>query len=88
VIEGAEKLGKLAAEVMQMIDEATIEDGCEARVGAVAVVVELNVDEDDGPGFTEIRYRHSDSRRWVQAGFFEAATRAVIEGVETEGDDD
>jgi hypothetical protein len=71
-------LGQLAAELMESIEG----DYPEARLGVVAVVVEL----DEG-GATSIVYRCSDARRWVQAGLFAAAGRAVIDSSETEYDD-
>lgn len=70
-------LGELAAEVMERIER---EYGDEATVGICAVVVEVDVPSDDpeDPGFTEILYRCTDQRRWVQAGLFDAAKRAVF----------
>lgn len=69
-------IGRLAAEVMEFVDQY---EG-KATTGVVAVVVEVNVDVPDEPGYTEIAYRCSDNRRWVQAGLFDSATRAVLAG--------
>lgn len=69
-------IGELAAEFMDELEERY---GASAQLKTLAVVVEVEIDEEDGPGWTEILYRCSDNRRWVQAGFFTAATRAVYE---------
>jgi hypothetical protein len=39
-IEGGEKIGILAAELMESIEEADVDQGLEATIGTVAVVVE------------------------------------------------
>lgn len=65
-------LGALAAEFMQTVEESFEDD---ATLGVVAIVVEVNVEGD--PGHTEVLYRCSDNRRWVQRGLFSAADRAV-----------
>jgi hypothetical protein len=69
-------VGSLAADIMDAVEEEYGENSS-ASVGIVAVVAEVNVDEEDGPGFTHVLYRCSDNRRWVQAGLFDAAKLAV-----------
>ena len=71
-VEGAEKIGTLAAEFMEQIEHSDVADGCTAQIRTVALVVEIDVDEEDGPGFTGIRTRCSEPRRWVQIGLLEA----------------
>lgn len=68
------ELGKAAAELMDSLAESY--DGLDASIGTVAIVVEVEV-TDDGPGWTSIDYRCTDGRRWLQAGLFAAAQRAV-----------
>lgn len=73
-------VGLVAAELMERIQD-DYGDGVE--VGTVAVVVELDLpasEENDDMGATEITCRCSDDRRWVQAGLFEQAKRAVQNG--------
>lgn len=71
------ELGSLTAEFMSDIEG---QFGESASLGVVAVVVEIDVPGEDSehPGYTEILYRCSDQRRWVQQGFFQAAKRAVF----------
>lgn len=76
-IAGGEKIGFLAADVMESIEKATPPDGHSPSIGVVAIVVEINTEEEDGPGMTDVIYRCSDQRRWVQAGFFKRAGDAV-----------
>lgn len=73
-------MGVLVAELM---DTIAGEYGEDVTVGTVAVVVEI-----DGGEWTQVRYRCSDPRSWVQEGFFLAAQRAVIAGRETPDEDD
>lgn len=63
-------MGVLVAELMDTIAD---EYGEDAKIGTVAVVVEIDHDE-----WTQVRYRCSDTRSWVQEGFFRAAQHAVI----------
>lgn len=70
----AARIGKLAAEVMEI---AEAHEG-DATVGVVAVVVEVNVEEPDQDPYTNVFYRCSDQRRWIQAGLFDSAKRAVL----------
>jgi hypothetical protein len=74
-------IGQIAAELMERLEDTTVlADGETGRVGIVAVVAEVTVDEPAGPGRTHVTYRCSDPRRWIQAGLFEQARRAVVEG--------
>lgn len=79
MIEGAEKLGTLAAEFMEQIEEADVAEGCTARIRTVVMVAEIDVDDVDGPGFTGIRTRCSEARRWVQVGLLDAGKRHILE---------
>jgi hypothetical protein len=72
-------MGVLVAELMDTIAD---EYGEDVKIGTVAVVVELDCDE-----WTQVRYRCSDPRSWVQEGFFRAAQHAVVACRET-GDDE
>lgn len=80
------KIGRIAAEVMERVENEKPDDGEELSIGTVAVIVEVLADEEDGPGWSWISYRCSDVRPWVQAGLFGAATRAVWKGHVAEGD--
>jgi hypothetical protein len=80
------RLGQLAAELMDRIAEEYAEADGTPTLGIVAVVAEVNVDRDDGTGWTSVDYRCSDSRRWVQVGLFDAAKRAVLHSAEDEDD--
>ncbi len=73
-------LGSLAADVMEQIEGLY---GGEAELGTVAIIAEINV-EDDEFGTNVIVYKCSDSRRWIQMGLFEAAKMAVGNGSEQE----
>jgi len=68
-------LGELAAEFMDALER---DFGQDATLGTVAIVAEIDIADDDGPGYCVIRYRCSDRRRWIQAGFFQAASRAAV----------
>lgn len=69
------RLGTVAAELMErLINDHADTDG--AHVGVVAVVAEVT-GSIDGEECTWIEYRCSDSRRWIQAGLFDHAIRAV-----------
>lgn len=88
-VEGSEKIGLVAAQMMEIIDDDYEHD---IEIGIVAILVEVNgtnpelVDDHDlnpddeylAGQFSEVRYRCSDARRWVQIGFFKAAERAVL----------
>lgn len=71
-------VGVVAAELMESLADEY--DGDEVQVGTVAVVVELDLPADEGEelGSTEIRYRCTDGRRWIQAGLFDQARRTVF----------
>lgn len=77
----ASELGVLVAGFMESIET---DFGEHATLGTIAVIAEVNVDEENDPnghGYTQLTYRCSDQRRWVQSGFFEAAKRATVDGV-------
>jgi hypothetical protein len=75
------RLGELAAELMEALED---EHGEEARLGVVAVVVEVTGADDE---WTAVQYRCSDPRRWIQSGLFAAAGRAVIDSSEDVDED-
>jgi hypothetical protein len=80
-VNGQERIGHVAADLMESVEHSELPDGLtNPRVRTVAVVVEIETDSEDPdePGTTEVFYRCSDQRRWVQIGFFEAAQRAVL----------
>lgn len=85
-VETAE-LGKLAAEFMAEVEEKF---GDNASLGVFAIILEVDVpaESDDDPGWTEILYRCSDQRRWLQSGLFAAAGRAVLESTTPDDDED
>ncbi len=68
-------IGQLVAEVMDEIEKSYGED---ASLGIFAIVAEINIDEDDGPGTTHVIYRCNDNRTWIQSGLFEAAKYAAM----------
>lgn len=81
-------VGTIAAEMMDQIAERY---GADAHIDTVAIIVEVDMPDTEGrPGWTAVDYRCSDTRRWVQLGFFEAAKRAVLEqgAPEDDGDDE
>lgn len=71
-------IGNLVAEVMDEIEETY---GDDASLGIFAIVAEINIDEDDGPGTTCIIYRCNDNRTWIQSGLFEEAKVAATNPV-------
>ncbi len=73
-------IGVLVAELMEFIADDYDED---VQIGTVGVVVEVNGDD-----WTSVRYRCSDSRLWVQQGFFLAAQNAVDSNREPSAGDD
>ncbi len=80
------KLGKLAAEMMDRIAD---EYGDKVEeIGVCAVVVEIDVEEEEGDGYTEVLYRCTDGRRWIQKGLFDAARRAVFDSDKRPDEDD
>lgn len=90
MIQGAERVGTLAAELMEHISDASVEEGLTAQIRTVAIVCEVDVQpqDEDEPGWTQIRYRCSDPRRWVQRGFFDAAMALVDSESEARDDED
>ncbi len=66
------KLSTLALDLIERL-AADYEDTPSAEVGVVALVVEIDSEE-----VTYVEYRCSDQRKWVQAGLFETAVRAVV----------
>lgn len=80
MIEGAEKLGVLAAELMQQFEEAEIVDGFKGVLGEVLIVAEINVDKiggGDEDGVTAIRTRSTNAKQWVQLGLLNAGIDRV-----------
>jgi hypothetical protein len=67
-------IGTCAAELMEMLEDHY--EG-KAKLGVFAMIVEVNIDNEDGSGFTEMMYRCNDPRRWVQAAIFHTAYRYV-----------
>lgn len=75
------RLGETAAELMETVEcEFAERDGVE--VGVVAVVAEVNYVDEDGDEVTEIRYRCSDGRSWIQAALFGRAVKIADVGLE------
>lgn len=82
-------LTEIATTTAELIDSIE-EDAAEmeiTNIGVVAVVVEFS-GEVDGKGWTDVQYRCSDDRRWIQAGLFEAAKRGALGGGKIDEDDD
>lgn len=76
------EVGRTAAELMdRLADEYADEPS--AKVGVVAVVVEIETDE-----ISAIEYRCSDVRRWIHRGLFSEAMRAATEPADTLDDED
>lgn len=80
------ELGKYAAEFMDTLEAEYGEQGTLVTFAIVAEI-DLAPDDENPAGATEIRYTSSEQRRWVQAGFFEAAKRAVYAPVVDDDDD-
>lgn len=78
-MKGTEKIGLLAAKLMEQIEQEDLPDGLsDPRVGTVALVVEINADQEDNEhGAVRIVYRCTDTRDWVQAGLLLAASDAA-----------
>jgi hypothetical protein len=83
------EIGKTTADLIDRLEQA-LPHG--AEIGAVAIIAEVNlrVDEDGSPiegdpNVTDIIFRCSDDRRWIQSGLFRRAMqRADQAGRETE----
>lgn len=78
-------IGALVAEVMDEIDETY---GGDADLGVFAIVAEININDEDGPGVTHVLYRCSDNRTWIQMGLFDAAKLAAANAISIEEDDE
>jgi hypothetical protein len=78
-------IGNLVAEVMDEI-EGTY--GADAELGVFAIIAEINIDDETGPGVTHVIYRCNDNRTWIQMGLFEAAKRATVEATTLEDDEE
>jgi hypothetical protein len=80
-------VGTLAAEFMERIEG---EYGEGATIGISMVVAEVTIPgvDDDDPGSTEILYRSTDDRGWVQNGLLVAARRAVFSATQPDEDED
>ncbi len=78
-----EGISTLGVEVMHLIErlEKEVEDGVirQPRIGAVAIVFEIDYIDDDGDNANGIDFRSSDPRRWVQHAMFTAAARISID---------
>jgi hypothetical protein len=70
MIEGVEKVGVLAAQLMEKV-EADSEPTEDEHVGEVMLLVEMRGTDEDGP-YTYIEWRCSDEREWVQRGILHA----------------
>ncbi len=81
-VANTDRVGRVAAELMEQLEKTDLPeaDDLSAEVGIVAVVAEITVKEEDGPGRSHIFYRCSDRRKWLQAGLFHMAERAATEG--------
>ena len=77
-------IGQLIADVMDNLERTYGEN---AELGIFAIVAEVNIDEDDGPGVTHIIYRCNDNRTWIQAGLFEAAKVAAMNSSDLEDEE-
>jgi hypothetical protein len=88
VIGGMERLGSLAAELLELIETEEVREDSEISIGTVAIVVELNRTDPDGEGSDKILTRCTDLRRWVQEGLFDVARRAVAESTLQIDDED
>lgn len=80
MIQGREKLGALAAELMEQFEEAEVEDGYEGRLGEVVIVAEVDIDKIHGAdedGYTAIRTRCTNGKQWIQLGLLEAGIERV-----------
>ena len=70
MIEGVERVGLVAAQLMEKI-EADSEPTDDERIGEVMLLVEVRGTDEDGP-YTYIEWRCSDEREWMQRGLMHA----------------
>lgn len=86
MVDGADKIGLLAARLMEEIEAEDLPEGfSNARVGVVGLVIEVEADSEKNPhGVVQLKYRCSDTRHWVQAGLFTAASDAARSWFERE----
>lgn len=89
-ITGMERVGLLAASLLEQIEADALPEGISnPRIGTVALVVEIEADQESNEhGATRIVYRCTDSREWVQAGLFLAASDAARRWGEVGDEDD
>jgi len=83
-----ERLGGLAAELLDEIEAEEMPEGTTVSIGTVAIVVELHRVDADGEGYDKIKTRCTDHRRWLQEGLFDVARRAVSAATEFVDDED
>jgi len=75
------EVGVISAELIDMLAENHADE--EYTIGTVAIVVEITTtEESEEERWTSVTYRCNDARAWVQAGLFQAAAHAAIEGKE------
>ena len=69
-------LGVVSAELMDFLGEL---GGGKAVLGEVLVLAEVEVTDDDGDSYTNLIWRCSDNRSWIQTGLMQAAIDAEKE---------
>lgn len=79
------ELGVIAADLMDEL-EADFYDREDVKLGALAVIAEVNFVEGDDD-VCVIVYRCSDGRRWIQRALFREAEDAVSHSTETLDDE-
>lgn len=74
-MKGAEKIGVLAAELMEEIEHEGLPEGVSnPHVGVVGLVVEVRADSEENEyGVVSMKCQCTDTRGWIQAGLFQAA---------------
>ena len=88
MIEGMELLGRLAAELLEEIEQEDVPDGHSATIATVAIVVDMSADDGEGGGANRIKTRCSDDRRWVQEGLLDAGRRIIRDSTTYIDEDD
>jgi hypothetical protein len=68
----ASKVGVVAAQLMEDLENDQAEIADEQTIGEVMLLAEVRGEDEDG-SYTYIRFRCSDGREWVQRGMLHAA---------------
>lgn len=82
------RVGTVAAELMEGLAEGWEDHPHDVEIGEVLILVELRGDDGDA-GWTDVAFRCSDPRQWVQRGLLHAALSSDdVEPLAPDEDDD